>query len=192
VAAIPGVRAVGLTPRAPLTRGNPQNNVVVEGKAPRPGEPVVVSNIRSITPGYFDAMGTPILKGRTFRASDGPDAPRVAVVDETFARHYWPNEDALGKRLSDQGDTSVNRWWTVVGVVPNVRHASLGESPSLQVYRPFAQQTPWTMYLIVRARGNHGRSYRPSAGTSRPSIRRFRCTRSDDGGSRIARSSLGA
>jgi putative ABC transport system permease protein len=151
VAAIPGVRAVGLTPRAPLTRGNPQNNVVVEGNEPKPGEPVVVSNVRSITPGYFDAMGTPILKGRTFRASDGPDAPRVAVVDETFARHYWPNEDALGKRLSDQGDTSANHWWTVVGVVPNVRHASLGESPSLQVYRPFAQQTPWTMYLIVRS-----------------------------------------
>jgi putative ABC transport system permease protein len=151
VAATPGVRAVGLTPRAPLTRGNPQDNVVAEGKEPKPGEPVVVSNIRQITPGYFDAMGTPILKGRNFRATDGPAAPRVAIVDETFARHYWPNEDPLGKRISEQGDTSANRWWTVVGVVPNVRHASLGEEPSLQVYRPYAQRTPWTMYLIVRS-----------------------------------------
>jgi putative ABC transport system permease protein len=151
VAVIPGVRAVGLTPRAPLTRGNPQDNVVAEGKEPKPGEPVVVSNIRDITPGYFDAIGAPILKGRDFRASDGPDAPRVAVVDETFARHYWPNEEALGKRVSEQGDTSANRWWTVVGVVPNVRHGSLGESPSLQVYQPFAQRTHWTMYLIVRS-----------------------------------------
>ena len=151
VAATPGVRAVGLTTRAPLTRGNPQNNIVAEGKDPKPGQPVVVSNIRSITPGFLEAMGTPILKGRAFRATDGPDAPRVAIVDETFARHYWPNEEPLGKRLSDQGDTSANRWWTVVGVVPNVRHASLGESPSLQVYRPYAQETPYTMYLIVRS-----------------------------------------
>ena len=151
VASIPGVRAVGLTPRASFTRGNPQNNVLAEGKEPKPGEPVVVSNIRSITPGYFAAMGTPILKGRDFGANDGPDAPHVAIVDETFARHWWPNEEALGKRITNQGDTSANHWWTVVGVVPNVRHASLGEQPSLQVYQPFAQQTPWTMYLIVRS-----------------------------------------
>jgi putative ABC transport system permease protein len=150
VAGIPGVKAAGLTTRAPLTRGNPQSNIVVEGQEPKPGEPVVVSNVRSVTPGYFDAMGTPVLKGRVFRASDGPDAPRVAVVDETFARRYWPNGEALGKRIGAQGDTSANRWMTIVGVVPNVRHASLGEAPNLQVYAPFAQQTPWTMYLIVR------------------------------------------
>jgi putative ABC transport system permease protein len=150
VAGIPGVKAAGLTTRAPLTRGNPQSNIVVEGQEPKPGEPVVVSNVRSVTPGYFDAMGTRVLKGRVFRASDGPDAPRVAVVDETFARRYWPNGEALGKRIGAQGDTSANRWMTIVGVVPNVRHASLGEAPNLQVYAPFAQQTPWTMYLIVR------------------------------------------
>jgi putative ABC transport system permease protein len=49
-----------------------------------------------------------------------------------------------------KGDTSATRWVTIVGVVPNMRHASLGEDPSLQVYEPFAQRTPWTMYLIVR------------------------------------------
>jgi putative ABC transport system permease protein len=96
-------------------------------------------------------MGTPILKGRSFRATDGPDAPRVAVVDETFARHYWPNGEALGKRIRAQGDTSATRWITIVGIVPNVRHASLGEEPSLQVYEPYPQRTSWTMYLIVRS-----------------------------------------
>ena len=151
VAAIPGVRAVGLTTRAPLTRGNPQENVVVEGHEPKPGEPVVVSNIRNITPGYFEAIGTSVLKGRPFNASDEPDGPRVAVVDETFARRYWPNSEALGKRIMAQGDTSANRWITIVGVVPNVRHASLGEELNLQVYEPYAQRTSWAMYLIVRS-----------------------------------------
>ena len=151
VAAIPGVRAVGLTQRAPFTPGNPQENVIAEGREPKPGEPVVVSNVRNITPGFFDAMGTPILKGRSFRAGDGPEAPRVAIVDERFARHYWPNGEALGKRIGPQGDTSAARWRTIVGIVPNVRHASLGEDPSLQIYEPFAQQTTWTNYVIVRS-----------------------------------------
>jgi len=148
--AIPGIRAVALTQRAPFTRGNPQDNVIAEGHEPKPGEPVVVSNVRYVTPGYFEAMGTPILQGRAIRTTDGPDAPRVVVIDETFARRYWPNGEALGKRLMHQGDTSATRWLTVVGVVPNMRHASLGEDPSLQVYEPYAQRTPWTMYLIVR------------------------------------------
>jgi len=151
VAAIPGVRAVGLTQSAPFTRGNPQENVIAEGREPKPGEPVVVSNVRTITPGFFDAMGTPILKGRSFRASDGPGAPRVAIVDERFARHYWPNGEALGKHIGPQGDTSAARWRTIVGIVPNVRHASLGEAPSLQVYESFAQQTAWSTYVIVRS-----------------------------------------
>ena len=149
--AIPGVRAVGLTQRAPLTRGNPQDNVIAEGHEPRPGEPIVVSNVRYITPGYFAAMGTPVLQGRSFTASDGPSSPHVAVVDETFARRFWPDGNAVGKRIAHEGDTSSTRWLTVVGVVPNVRHASLGEPLNLQVYEPYAQRTPWTMYLIIRA-----------------------------------------
>jgi putative ABC transport system permease protein len=149
--AIPGVRAVGLVQRAPFTRGNPQDNVVAEGHEPKPGEPVVVSNVRLVTPGYFAALGTPILEGRVFTASDGPSAPRVAIVDETFARRFWPTGSALGKRIGHQGDTSATRWMTIVGVVPNIRHTSLGEELNLQIYQPYAQQTPWTMYVIVRA-----------------------------------------
>jgi putative ABC transport system permease protein len=150
-AAIPGVRAVGLSQRVPLTRGNPQDNIVAEGHEPKPGEPVVVSNVRQVTPGYFAALGTPLLEGRTFTASDGPGAPRVAMVDETFARRFWPGGTAIGKRIKHQGDTSATAWHTIVGVVPNVRHTGLGEEQSLQVYEPYAQYTHWTMYLVVRA-----------------------------------------
>jgi predicted permease len=150
-AAIPGVRAVGLSQRVPLTRGNPQDNIVAEGHEPKPGEPVVVSNTREVTPGYFAALGTPLLEGRTFTASDGPGAPRVAIVDETFARRFWPGGTAIGKRIKHQGDTSATAWRTVVGVVPNVRHTGLGEDRSLQVYEPYAQNTHWTMYVVVRS-----------------------------------------
>ena len=149
--AIPGVRAVGLSQRAPFTRGNPQDNVIAEGHQIKSGEPVVVSNVRYITPGFFAAMGTPILQGRTFTTSDGPSSARVAVVDETFASRFWPDGNAIGKRIYHQGDTTARRWLTVVGIVPNVRHTSLGETPSLQVYEAYTQRTPWTMYVIVRA-----------------------------------------
>ena len=150
-AAIPGVRAVGLSQRPPLTRGNPQDNIVAEGKLPKPGEPIVVSNLRYVTPGFFSALRIPILEGRNFAASDGPGALRVAIVDETFAKRFWPEGSALGKRIKYEWDTTATAWLTVVGVVPNVRHTGLGETPSLQVYQPYAQRTVWTAYLVVRA-----------------------------------------
>jgi predicted permease len=148
VRAIPGVRAVGIANRVPLSPGNPQDNVVAEGKEPRAGEPVLVANIRNVTPQYFEAIGTPLRKGRTFSDGDVLGAPRVAVVDESFARHFWPGEDPLGKRFRHGGDTTAV---TVIGVVPNVKHRALDETPSLQVYEPFAQRTSWNDYLIVRS-----------------------------------------
>jgi predicted permease len=151
VRAIPGVRAVGLASRVPLGRGNPQDNVVAEGKESRPGEPVRVANIRLVTSDYFAAMGTPLLRGRAFRSSDDERATRVAVVDDLFAKHFWPTEDPIGKRFRHGGDTSSGRWVTVIGVAPNIKHARLDEAGDLQVYENFEQRTPWGNYVVVRA-----------------------------------------
>lgn len=149
--ALPGVQAAGIVSRVPFSGGNPQDNVEAEGKPPLPGEPVKVANIRHASPGYFRAIGTPILRGRGIEDTDGPSAPRVAVVDESFAAHFWPGEDAIGKRFRHGGDTSETRWVTVVGVAPNVKHERLDEEPSLQVYEAHAQRTTWTNYIVVRA-----------------------------------------
>jgi predicted permease len=149
VRSIPGVRAVGIADRVPLSPGNTQDNVIAEGREPRAGEPVLVATVRAVTPQYFDAIGTPLLRGRSFAAGDRVGAPRVAVVDESFARHFWPQEDPLGRRFRYGGDTTTGRWITVVGVVPNVKHSALDEAPSLQVYEPFAQRTTWNDYLVV-------------------------------------------
>ena len=149
VRAIPGVADAGLASLVPLSRGNPQNNVIAEGKEPRPGEPVLVANVRIVTPGYFKAIGTPILVGRDFQESDDRGV-RVGLVDESFAQHFWPNESALGMRFRTGGDTSAGRWVTVVGVVRNVKHNSLDEQRDLQVYEVFGRQTTWSNYLVVR------------------------------------------
>lgn len=150
VRSLPGVTDAGLASRVPLTRGNQQNNIIAEGKEPRPGEPVLVANVRIVTPGYFKAMGTPLLQGRDFQESDDERALRVGVVDERFAKHFWPNDNAIGKRFRSQGDTSSGAWVTVVGVVRNVKHNSLEEQPDLQLYEAFARNTTWNNYLVVR------------------------------------------
>ena len=152
VRALPGVRAVGLASLVPLTPGNPQDNVVAEGKEPKsPNEPVRVANIRLVTADYFAAIGTPLERGRLFLPSDDERAPRVAVVDELFARHFWPGEDPIGKRFKHGGDKSANPWVTVIGIVPNIKHTRLDEEGDLQVYEHFLQFTTWNNYLVVRS-----------------------------------------
>jgi predicted permease len=150
VKAFPGVTAVGLASRVPLTRGNPQDNIVAEGMVQKPGTPVRVANIRTATPGYLAAIGTPLLRGRDFTSSDNAGSLRVAIVDETFAKHFWPTGDAIGKRFKHPGDTTSRQWLTVIGIVPNVKHNRLDEEPDLQVYESFAQSTTWGNYVVVR------------------------------------------
>jgi predicted permease len=152
VSALPGASRVGAVSQPPLDPGNHQNNVIAEGREPRGDEPTLVGNVRFVTPGYFDAIGTRILQGRGFTDADGPSAPRVAIVDESLVRKYWPNENPLGKRIRHGGSEA--QWMTVVGVVPNVKHTSLDEDAALQVYEPFAQNTVWSMHLVVRTAGS--------------------------------------
>jgi predicted permease len=103
-----------------------------------------------VTPDYFATIGTPLRRGRVFDASDDERSTRVAVVDELFAKHFWPGEDPIGKRFKHGGDTSSGRWLTVIGVVANVKHRSLDEPGDLQEYEPFSQRTTWSNYLVVR------------------------------------------
>ena len=150
--ATPGISDVALTSLAPLSRGNPQNNVIAEGHEPRAGEPVRVANVRIVTPGYFHAMGTPLLAGRDFRETDNEANTRVAIVDEALAKHLWPGQSALGKRLHySVGDTTAANWMTVIGIVRNMKHNRLDEDIDLQVYEPFSRIARWQNHIVVRS-----------------------------------------
>jgi putative ABC transport system permease protein len=153
VRSLPGVHQAGLVNRVPFSRGNPQQNLYVEGQPPRPGDAVPVVNARAASPGYFEAIGTPILRGRGILPSDQAGAPRVAVVDETVARQYWPGGDPIGKRIRTSSDSTMP-WLTIVGVVPNVKHASLRERPNFVMYRSLAQAPNWLTYVVVRTGGD--------------------------------------
>jgi putative ABC transport system permease protein len=104
---------------------------------------------RVITPGYFDAMGVSLVSGRDLDAADGAGKPLVAVVNETLARQFFPEGDAVGKRIKRILDD--NEWRTIVGVVRDVRGFALEVQARPQVYHPHAQE-PWSeMAIVLRA-----------------------------------------
>jgi putative ABC transport system permease protein len=90
---------------------------------------------------FFGAMGIPMRSGRAFDAGDGRDAPKVAIVSETFARHYFPGENAVGKRIKWGLETSAAPWLTVVGVAADVKSGAMREPAEPESYAPYEQET---------------------------------------------------
>jgi predicted permease len=111
---------------------------------------VPVASIRRVSTGYFEAVGTPVLEGRTFTAGDRAGAELVAVIDQSLARRYWPDGGAVGRRIST-GDRANPAWRTVVGVVSSIRHGRLDRAPDHYVYYPLEQGYAWNLDLVVRA-----------------------------------------
>ena len=124
------------------------------GHAPPGQEPEV--NSRASTPGYFAAMRIPLIKGRDFNERDTADAARVAVINETFARQFFPDEDPLGKRLLNppQPNATPQPPIEIVGVVGDVKHYGLDDKPAPYLYEAHAQEGDTFMSLVVRAEGD--------------------------------------
>ena len=146
---LPGVKSAGLTSAAPFGRGGNGQNFRIQGREPGPGEPVLVTEVRQVTPGYFAAIGTPLLRGRLIEERDRQGAEYVAVVDESLARRFWPDGNAIGHQLR-LGDDDDNPWRTIVGVVSSVKSQSLLQEPDRFVYVPHAQWSAWWMSVVVR------------------------------------------
>jgi putative ABC transport system permease protein len=143
---LPGVQFAELCNVIPFSGDGQGGPFVVEGRESTAGQPSKVAWLRNTTPGYFSALGMPVLKGRSFQSQDTDNSLPVAIVDETLARTNWPNEDPLGKRLRIGGGP----WLTVVGVVPNVKNRKLDEKSTPYIYQPYAQWLRTEMRLIVR------------------------------------------
>jgi putative ABC transport system permease protein len=144
------IESVGVGFPGPLRGDNASGTFMVEG---RPADPAYLpfANIGSVSGGYFEAMGVPLVRGRTFRDSDGADAPPVAIVNATLARKYWPGADAVGKRLrfGTEADTP---WIPVVGVVGDARQMGLDQEPPPVLYIPYPQfPLPFTTIAVRSA-----------------------------------------
>ena len=150
--AIPGIDAVGATNAVPLSGDNSTASITIEGAPPpTPAQRPIVER-RSITPGFFDAMGIRLLSGRPFAATDDETDPPVAIVSRAFAATYWPGTNAVGRRVKLGRYETVAPWSTVIGVVNDVQHASLSSPPPPVIYYPYAQAPRPDMQIVVRAR----------------------------------------
>jgi putative ABC transport system permease protein len=151
IAALPGVAAVGAANVVPLCGCNQTSGFSVLGAPPYPPGEGPEVDWRIVTPGYFTALRVPFRRGRDFTATDGPDAPRVVIVNETVSRRWFPDGGALGRWLHVGGDTT--RAVEVVGIVGDIRHEGLARQAPPEIYLPAAQLPAWEMKIVVRAAG---------------------------------------
>jgi predicted permease len=148
----PGVDAAGLTSAAPISGGWDQMQVEVEGYAPRPGEGHA-PNAAVVSPRYFEALGMRILEGRAFSAEDTLASPRVVVINEAMARHFFEGGHPLGKRIGIGGKGSTPDR-EIVGVVQDAKYVSLREAPRMHFYIPVAQaEELGDLTLVARTSG---------------------------------------
>jgi putative ABC transport system permease protein len=151
VSALPGVVAVGATQSLPI-QGDYVLGFNIQGRPPdAPGEEPN-TNYYAVSPDYFKAMGIPLLRGRLFTERDKKDAPRVAIINETMAKKFFPNEDPIGKGINVTNGPE--RFREIVGIVGDVKQYGLDQPTTAQTYEPYLQ-TPFSgMTLIVRTAGD--------------------------------------
>jgi putative ABC transport system permease protein len=133
--AVPGVHYAGAVFGLPLGGFLIRGDFSIEGQPTPP--PDVTPSKSVVTADYFRATGIRLMKGRYFNERDNETAPRVAIIDASMARRFWPNQDPLGKRIKP--GFSNDQWCTIVGVVGSVRQFSLAEDASAALYLPYAQ-----------------------------------------------------
>jgi putative ABC transport system permease protein len=142
-----GVRSAGVATNIPFVGDSNNDNFIVEGHEPKTGDQGVQTNLLSITPGHLQAMQIPLLRGRDFQESDNGDSLLVAIVDETLVKMFWPDGDALGKRVETTGDM---QWMTIVGVVGAIKQDGFAEELEPHVYMPLEQSPELSAKLVLR------------------------------------------
>jgi predicted permease len=145
----PGIRAAGFTTSLPFAGDGNADGIIIEGHEPPAGNVTQAEQaiLQTVTPGLFPALGIPILHGRDFQDQDMAGSMMAAIIDEPLARHYWPDGDALGRRIETTGD---REWLTVVGIVGGVNSVSLAEERAPHLYLPMAQWTVPRAFLVIR------------------------------------------
>jgi putative ABC transport system permease protein len=148
---LPGVTAAGAANMIPLDGNGTDRLIEVEGYVPRDESDMPDAQNRQATPGWFAAMGIPLVRGRLIERSDDKNAARVLVVNETFAKRFFPNGDAIGKRIRLGKLTAEFPWANIVGIVGDVRGFALDEPPEPTMYWPVAQiRTTPSLAIVVR------------------------------------------
>jgi putative ABC transport system permease protein len=127
-------------------------NYTLVGQGPAEQDRNPLANLLSCSPGYFEAIGTPLLRGRTFTDRDDANAPPVIVVSRSFARRFWNTDDVIGKTVKAGRPNGKGKWRTIVGVVSDVRFRGL-TTEKLDIYEPHTQSSWTPQYVVIRTTG---------------------------------------
>jgi predicted permease len=136
---LPGIKSAAVASNLPLTYNGDSITISIEGRPDPPPDqrPDVVTRV--ISPRYFATMGIQLQHGRDFSEQDRADSRGVVVISERTARHFWPGENPIGKRLKPGSSGNRRPWLEIVGVVKDVRQMDLAAEPKLQMYLPYEQ-----------------------------------------------------
>lgn len=146
-----GVKSAALTQSVPMLPGGDTSRLVPEGVQLAPGTEAVTVVTNTVSEGYFDALNIPIVQGRAFQETDRADSRPVAIVNELFARKYYPNQSPIGKRLRLKGGN--NEVLEIVGVARQSKYFFLVEPPFEYLYRPLSQNPQQAMTILVETAG---------------------------------------
>lgn len=133
----PGVQSAGFATYVPLSGFENGWSFIVEGRSPLPVGTYNMAQYRPVSAGYFDTIGIPLLRGRSFTSADTAEAPWVVVINDSMAREYWPSENPIGQRIQASGGQPT--WRTVIGVVGDVLHEGLDGAAKPEMYLPVDQ-----------------------------------------------------
>jgi putative ABC transport system permease protein len=151
ISELPGVESADLVMGLPLAFGGARSEVFVYGRPePRPDE-ARAAGYSQVSPGYFQTMGTPLLRGRHFTASDSTNAPFVAIVNEAFVRTFFKGEDPIGQRLRVM-DSHRDEPTEIVGVVRDIRQRDMASPAAEEMYFPIAQRCWFDAQIVLRTR----------------------------------------
>ena len=148
----PGVQAVAATVNLPFTEYSFAGEFMIPGQSHELGRELPLARLNSVSPRYFEAMGIPLLRGRSFTDADHAGASRVIVVNDVIAKKYFPNEDPLGKRIRPVrfGDA----WREIIGIVGSVKPDNL-QAPSMpELFEPFSVFPDNDIFFVVRTSGS--------------------------------------
>ncbi len=153
---LPGVQSVGMVMNLPLSGSSMNRGFRVEGRPdPKPDENITM-DYQVVNEDYFRTFETPVLRGRGFTKADTETSERVIVINQAMARRYWPNEEPVGRRMAIGESTKDTSWRTIIGVVGDMRHASLIEAPVPTAFTSYRQDVEsWPrMAFVIKAEGD--------------------------------------
>jgi len=147
----PGINAAAAVGTLPMTGGMTGGSFQIEGRPKASDWVDTMVQYNTSTPGFFRAMGIPILRGRDFDERDTAASLPVALINDRLARQFFPNEDPIGHRFKDDYN---GKWETITGVVGSFKHQQPMRAPMPMVYRPHSQSPSSSMWITVRTTGD--------------------------------------